>query len=361
MIESSTNNIQGDQKIVRRISENRQDFLDIARGLAIVLVVFGHALRGLAEAGTFEFAGVWGAVDYLIYTFHMPIFFLISGSLMVKTFGQPLPDFFKSRIINIAWPYVLWSLIQGTIVIVLSGSGATNFHASPAMLLTIGWAPFSQFWFLYALFFASILLILCMRYFSVAATLAIAVIFFFLAEYLLPLTLRHVAYGFLYLALGAFATDKNGFSALRPKYLDCMIFLIAGLAIGLLFLFMEVQVRQTIPAACAMMAALLCVSKAIAEKPNYLSICFRFLGQFSFGIFILHLIAIGVTRLVAQRVLGISEPAILLALLTIAGTLLPLVAQAIVLKLGIATVAGLPLSAFKPKIGNLNGGNRHDS
>ena len=49
----------------------RLDYLDIAKGLAIFIVVIGH----VAEAFDVPYYRV------VIYTFHMPLFFIVSGAI----------------------------------------------------------------------------------------------------------------------------------------------------------------------------------------------------------------------------------------------------------------------------------------
>ena len=49
--------------------KSRDSFLDIAKGLAIILVVIGHVLQGSAE----NFDDLLGFK--IIYSFHMPLFF----------------------------------------------------------------------------------------------------------------------------------------------------------------------------------------------------------------------------------------------------------------------------------------------
>ena len=46
----------------------RVDYLDYAKGIAIILVVLGHIFSG-------------GNIKTYIYSFHMPLFFIISGYL----------------------------------------------------------------------------------------------------------------------------------------------------------------------------------------------------------------------------------------------------------------------------------------
>lgn len=55
----------------------------------------------------------------------------------------------KSPPRTVAYPYFLWSLFQGGIMIVMSSH--TNGAYNPAVLWSIGWEPIAQFWFLYVL------------------------------------------------------------------------------------------------------------------------------------------------------------------------------------------------------------------
>lgn len=47
----------------------RNDKLDMTRGLAILLIIYGHFMFGINRGGEY------------IYIFHVPIFFVISGIL----------------------------------------------------------------------------------------------------------------------------------------------------------------------------------------------------------------------------------------------------------------------------------------
>src|SRR5882762_1218024 len=63
----------------------RDSAIDFMRAVAIVLIVFGHAQRGLFASGDHGSPGwyeVYLLLDYFIYTFHVPVFFLSSGFLI---------------------------------------------------------------------------------------------------------------------------------------------------------------------------------------------------------------------------------------------------------------------------------------
>lgn len=79
--------------------------IDFIKGVAIVLMVMGHALTDWAQGGS-----VLGFID----AFHMPVFFMASGYFFkgekVATW-QGLGSVIKSRIVRLWWPYVVWVTI----------------------------------------------------------------------------------------------------------------------------------------------------------------------------------------------------------------------------------------------------------
>lgn len=60
------------------MSEKRLRALDIAKGIAIILVVIGHAVPDATTHMGIQSEGL-AILNRLIYSFHMPLFFLISG------------------------------------------------------------------------------------------------------------------------------------------------------------------------------------------------------------------------------------------------------------------------------------------
>ena len=57
----------------------RIGWIDAARGVGIILVVIGHTLRGLETANLLSFSSDYGHIDEVIYLFHMPLMFILSG------------------------------------------------------------------------------------------------------------------------------------------------------------------------------------------------------------------------------------------------------------------------------------------
>src|SRR5690349_6040281 len=72
----------------------RIEYLDIAKGIGILLVVLGH--------NDFEVISLF--VQRLIYSFHMPLFFFLSGYFINASI--PFFDFFKKRFNALMKPYI---------------------------------------------------------------------------------------------------------------------------------------------------------------------------------------------------------------------------------------------------------------
>ena len=129
----------------------RENWVDYAKGIGIILVVYGHVVRGLIKADIIHSDRYFQLIDQIIYSFHMPLFFFLSGLFFEKSFlKKGAKNLLFSKIDTIFYPYVLWSLIQGGIQVGLST--VTNGNKSFLDVLNI-WEPQAQFWFLYSLFF----------------------------------------------------------------------------------------------------------------------------------------------------------------------------------------------------------------
>lgn len=62
------------------MQQDKIDYLNVAKGIGILLVIVGHALTKKMVSGN----SVLGVLRSLIYTVHMPLFFIIAGFLFVR-------------------------------------------------------------------------------------------------------------------------------------------------------------------------------------------------------------------------------------------------------------------------------------
>ena len=95
-------------------AENRNQFVDIMRGIAMLLVVLGHTMTGCTVDSQKSF------LFNIIWSLQMPLFILISG--YVTKYSRPISDgkglrkYVKRRTVSYMQPWVVWSfLVRGII------------------------------------------------------------------------------------------------------------------------------------------------------------------------------------------------------------------------------------------------------
>lgn len=99
---------------IPKTSLKRLEYVDVMRGIAISLVVVGHILQfnGLAtDNSVFEF----------IYSFHMPLFFAISGYITQKVTYidsiERLIIYCKKKMLSIAVPFFVWTIFVNNYIL----------------------------------------------------------------------------------------------------------------------------------------------------------------------------------------------------------------------------------------------------
>lgn len=119
--------------------------VDIVKGLCILLVVYGHLQRIGALENTLT------SIAAGIYTFHMPVFILISGFLFGARTGS-VADF-RRVIERVLKPYFVVGALLVTTYMSLSLMGITSFsnNESSSWVSLLQGHPGGAVWFLYSL------------------------------------------------------------------------------------------------------------------------------------------------------------------------------------------------------------------
>ena len=133
--------------------KKRIEWIDIAKGLLIILVVMGHVTSSYHAASMYSNAPLLNFSHQLIYSFHMPAFMFISG-LLFRTKADKKSQV-KNILLSYGVPYLFFSLLWWIFKFVLSG--IVNSQLGLADLLLIPVFPISFMWFLYALLIIEII------------------------------------------------------------------------------------------------------------------------------------------------------------------------------------------------------------
>lgn len=118
------------------MEKERIHYIDVAKGLAILIVVLGHC--------AVTTIGVRSRLFYTIYAFHMPFWFFLSGMLYNSKDWQ---SFFSGKVKALLLPYLFFFILNIFSYQVLNHIGHLKLHL---------FVQFGGLWFLLALFYVVI-------------------------------------------------------------------------------------------------------------------------------------------------------------------------------------------------------------
>ena len=114
--------------------------MDAVKAFAIFLVVMGHAVQYIS--GT----DFWNNPIYqIIYSVHMPLFFVISGFFFVGQQNKSFKEFLSRKVMTLLLPCVVWASLSGLLTLIHNGG---IFAFINKILSPLNW----PFWFLKGLF-----------------------------------------------------------------------------------------------------------------------------------------------------------------------------------------------------------------
>ncbi|MCR5655247.1 MAG: acyltransferase family protein [Lachnospiraceae bacterium] len=132
---------------MEKLQRERESYIDIAKGLGILLVILGHI----------EYMALWKVK--FIYAFHMPFFFFVSGMLLFGSQTRSLKDRLIRKAKRIMLPYIFVSVADIVFhLLVYKLTGAWNFPGTlkESIVDTLCLYGYSVLWFLPALFIAEV-------------------------------------------------------------------------------------------------------------------------------------------------------------------------------------------------------------
>ena len=141
------------------MTAKRITYIDMAKGIGILLVVFGHS--GFPSP----------AVNQWISSFHMPLFFLLSGILLSHTNAheKPLKDTIKKKARTILVPYLFFSIFSILFSAILDTDTFAAYLPN-ALLQTVVFYGISVLWFLPSLFFGETVFLFIRKHTSLLVT-----------------------------------------------------------------------------------------------------------------------------------------------------------------------------------------------
>ena len=151
------------------MSKERNLYLDVLRAICIIFVVIGHSI----QYGSGEEFLIWGMCFYnpvfiFIYSFHMPLFMLISGYLFAFSCkSKSAKELLIAKAKQILLPLFCWSFVTLAVQLIKIFLGASTHTFSVKWAMGMITSSFwGGPWFLWALWWCSFVIIIGRKFFK---------------------------------------------------------------------------------------------------------------------------------------------------------------------------------------------------
>lgn len=183
---------------------NRIPYIDVFRGLLMLLVVLGHSIGNTDDI-----------MNKVILSFHMPAFFMLSGMCFhPKTSNYNSLLLLKKKSKGLLWPYITFSLISVLLYwLLLAGTSKDKGVTVAETLIGILWNDGQYgtivtggFWFIYDLIWITIIHVLAKninRNIQIAlATISFVSLYLYKADFYFSVEIMRISAGYMFFLLG---------------------------------------------------------------------------------------------------------------------------------------------------------------
>nr|WP_298690528.1 acyltransferase family protein [uncultured Dongia sp.] len=327
----------------------RLDWVDIAKGASIFLVVIYHTSFYLHANDAIPDAVI--KVNLILAYFRMPTFFLISGILAARATRLPWGNLFANKIATLIWLLLLWTLIRyaffGLVIdnVILPIEG----H-DPSLLLYSLINPSTGLWFIWALaiFCALTKMVFLLPRPMVLGALGIAAVLATLA-YAKIVSFENFAFNnlcqyFFFFLLGA--SRQEDIKALLTERAWQKAGLTAAAFLGI-FAITRVdpdRLRPLLGFGLALSGCAFALSLSVIVSGNRLaSSVLKYLGANTLPVYVLHVLAIALmSHWIAQMGMSKMFNAALVPAVAVIAVLVSLAIRALVRRAGVVGLYELP-------------------
>ncbi len=311
------------------LKKSRLYWVDYLKGIAIILVVYRHSLLGIQRAGL-SIPDSFVNANMIFYSFRMPLFFMLSGIFISRSLAKrSVGQFISTKFETLLYPYLIWVTIQITLQIVLSSF--TNSDRTFIDYTYIFYQPrnLDQFWYLPALFNATVIFVLLKKFVNGKRWLQIAlgIGFYFLSPHLQNISMLSDWMEFyIFVAIGDAISEvffrervQNIFKNYLTLILATPVFIFAQIY------YLTHQTTQLQFLCIAFIGCFTMLSLAfIFQRLNILSFL-RIVGYHSLNIYVMHVMIAALTRIFLMKVVHIDNSIAILFVCIIVGSILPVI------------------------------------
>lgn len=279
------------------MEHKRIEWVDDCKGVAILLVVIGHITQSYVINNDFiTYRYVAHSITNIIYSFHMPLFFVLSGFIAHKAYFMDKKYAVTNKrlikqLLNIGYLYLFWSYVH-CVVKLIASSNVTN-PITYEILLKIPYIPIPPYWYLWVLLWCYIIYVIIRKY---NYSNMLIVVFFVLGviESYVAMYPQLIFKWFFYFYLGTFLSIKGISSVI------CKIFVFASIIIYILYIYYSYEnsffVKNSLLWNAVAVSGVVIVLYLAYKVKMFNFYIFKLLGKYCLEIYVIHAMIIAMGR-----------------------------------------------------------------
>lgn len=302
----------------------RYAWIDYAKGIAIILVVYRHVAYGLLHSGLSVSSLIVDANE-MLYSFRMPLFFFLSGLFFSAGIRKRGPqNFFINKVNILLYPYVLWCLIQLTLQLIFSAYTNSKREVIEYLDILIQPRNMLQQWYIFALFNVTALYLFTNVVLKLKPVMQIAlgIVLLWLAPYVNSIsTFYDIFLHYIFFCLGHLTASWFFRESVQQKLASgygALLMLPVFLLTQYYFLRHQ-NMNLFLYAIIALLGSLLVVMIAFLLAKHGKLEFLRIIGFYSFYIYLLHVGIIFLVRSLILRTGVITNVPAMTVILTVSG------------------------------------------
>lgn len=321
--------------------EKRLVYLDIARGICILFVVFGHALIPTVRENNELIKGIYT----YIYFFHMPVFFIVSGIIFENNLNKYTDNkkFLTKKFKLLIIPYIVFSCVSYiginicfringfSNILKSAGYNATNLKDIIIGILFYNNHIDKHLWFVYMLFMAFVINIFTKKSKTISLVISIAI---FTINHIFKINqywniLQYDSF-LVYFSIGRFLFNKKNLK----KSTVIIIFIVYHILVAFNFIFniegiLNILIRFIMGTFGTIIV--IDISRRI-ENNNLVQKIFTTLSKYSYDIYLMHqpFIVSGIMGVLVK--LGYLPIIFNIIIVTVLGIIIPIVVSKYVIR-----------------------------
>lgn len=255
----------------------RIEWIDVAKGGSIILVVFSHTLTSLDTVQNPH--DIYFIMNHWLRDIRMPLFMMVSGILAARVLQSNWHTVWHRRLLTLSWVYLIWT--------VLTALGYSLVDSVWTPILPQYYAPDTALWYIAGLIF-NITLAWLIRAAPKLVQLGIAVCLYFAAERILETRLSELTFAyvqilrlFIVFLIGALY-GRRICDLINRRY---WLVLVGGLCGTVASMALNLEIGVTVFGVAAAFALSAVVAGYAPGLKRMISLC----GAYSLGILCLHM------------------------------------------------------------------------